>query len=374
MKKILAFLLALLMLFSLTACGKEKTEDLSSSGSSNPSTNAVLTVPTENFPENTVIETKIIEDVTPVKNIIKAARSVEVYDINALVNNEKVQPNGEVEVTFPLPKNYDSDKHAIEVYFVSEDGKAEKIQSSVVNGAVVAKLKHFSIYAVAVVEKPTFNLAVEVDAKQKDGKKYFFSDINLTFAYDENDTFITFAQKNKDKGFSIDKDFYGKNDIVYFTYNGTKYQIYTAYAYNVTPEDLVKTNAEYACILPQTEIIQTEWMYDVSYESYTLPDGSDTFDRTAKVLNLDTSTKTYTIKLFMFTNLDGVRFTSKYELLESGTYTSDDGNVLGATLTLSGGYVLKTTRTDSFKAELTKNGKTITVDANYMHIFTDLSR
>ena len=365
--------MALLLFFCLTACDAKKNENISSSSNFKPSTETVLTVPTEKFPENTVIKTTVVEDVAPVKNIIKTAKSVEVYDINALVGSEKVQPSAEVEVTFPLPKNYDAGKHAIEVYFVSPDGKAEKVESSVANGAVVAKLKHFSVYAVAVVEKPTFNLAVDADAKGKDGQKYFFSDINLTFAFDENDTFITFAQRNKDKGFSVDKDFFGKEDIVYFTYNGTRYQIYTAYSRVVKPESAVKDALEYACLLPQRASIQTEWMYDVSNEKYTPSDNSDTFDRTAKVLNLDTNEKTYTIKFLMFKSIDSSRYTWDSKILETGTYTSDDGNTLGATLTLSGGYVLKTTRADSFKAELTKDGKTITVDGNYMHIFMDPS-
>ena len=374
MKKFLAFLMTLLLILSLTACGVEKTEDVSLDGASKPSVSAAVIIPTEKFPENTVIKTTVVEDVAPVKAIIKTAKSLEFYDINALVYNEKVQPSGEVEVTFPLPKNYDADKHTIEVYFVSDDGKAEKVQSSVANGAVVAKLKHFSVYAVAVVEKPTFNLAVDADAKGKDGQKYFFSDINLTFAFDENDTFITFAQKNKDKGFSVDKDFFGKEDIVYFTYDGTRYQLNTAYSRVVKPESAVKAALEYACLLPQRASIQTEWMYDVSNEKYTPSDNSDTFDRTAKVLNLDTNEKTYTIKFLMFKSIDSSRYTWDSKILETGTYTSDDGNTLGATLTLSGGYVLKTTRADSFKAELTKDGKTITVNGNYMHIFMDPSR
>ncbi len=74
------------------------------------------------------------------------------YDISAIKNNVKVQPNGEVTVTFDIPENFDPARTA--VYYISDDGKVEKIASTVdaASRKITATLTHFSTYVVAETE------------------------------------------------------------------------------------------------------------------------------------------------------------------------------------------------------------------------------
>lgn len=69
-----------------------------------------------------------------------------VFDFSAFdVNNAPVQPNGKVMVSFVLPDGLKSENLAL--YYISDDGKIEKIPVTVENGMVAAELSHFSTYA-----------------------------------------------------------------------------------------------------------------------------------------------------------------------------------------------------------------------------------
>lgn len=68
------------------------------------------------------------------------------FDIKTTVGGEKVQPNGSVWVKIPLPKGYDPKNTT--VYYITNDGKLEKMNSSVVGGYVIFETTHFSYYAV----------------------------------------------------------------------------------------------------------------------------------------------------------------------------------------------------------------------------------
>ncbi len=68
------------------------------------------------------------------------------FDITTTVGGEKVQPNGSVWVKIPLPKGYDPKNTT--VYYITNDGKLEKMNSSVVGGYVIFETTHFSYYAV----------------------------------------------------------------------------------------------------------------------------------------------------------------------------------------------------------------------------------
>lgn len=363
-------MLAALLIFLLAACGNSGKSAHTSAANVFSENN--VTVSSKEFPKNTDVKIEIIKDTAEVEKSLPTVQSVEVYDINAFLGDEKVQPNAAVEVTFPVPKNFDSFKHNIEVYYVSDDGRAEKIDASVAEGKVVAKLSHFSVYAVAVVEKLQFNLAVNAYAISKDGQKIFVSDNNLIFEFDQNDTWITFVEKNKDTGFSVEKDFYGKNDTVYFTENGVKYDVLKSNSYMIKPTDLIEIGMDYACIVAHRETIQTQWFYDISSGEFKVPGYNDPFHKNGKELSLDTKNNTYTIKYICYQKLGSNSRTTVEEVLETGTYTSTDGDTLGATLTLSNGYVLKTSRDNAFVSQLIINSKTITIKTDNLVNFYDI--
>ena len=76
-----------------------------------------------------------------------------------------------------------------------------------------------------VTKKPSFNFAVNGEPSILDGQKVLLSDKNLTFTYNPDDTWKDFVNNNKDAGFFVDKDFYGKIDVVYFVDDNVKYQV-----------------------------------------------------------------------------------------------------------------------------------------------------
>lgn len=85
------------------------------------------------------------------KALKEKATGFVVYDINAKAGEYKVQPNGKVKISIKVPDYY---KNAV-IYYVSEDGKLEKMDTKVESGYAIAELEHFSTYAL-------------VDEKQED--------------------------------------------------------------------------------------------------------------------------------------------------------------------------------------------------------------
>lgn len=83
-----------------------------------------------------------------------------VYDISAVLNGAKVQPNGKVKVSFDIPAGYGKD---VAVYYVGDDGTYEKIDGVVSpdGKTITAELEHFSLYAVCKLI--TEDAAVPVD-------------------------------------------------------------------------------------------------------------------------------------------------------------------------------------------------------------------
>ncbi len=94
-----------------------------------------------------------------------------VFDVNALLNDAKVQPNGKVKVTFNVPEGFGKN---IAVYFVSDNGEIELIESVVSEDGktVTAELSHFSSYAIAdldsVEDKKEENTDPDITTNEKD--------------------------------------------------------------------------------------------------------------------------------------------------------------------------------------------------------------
>ncbi|MBQ8209820.1 MAG: leucine-rich repeat domain-containing protein, partial [Clostridia bacterium] len=72
---------------------------------------------------------------------------VTMFDINVLVDGEKVQPEGKILVKIPVPKGYDHTKCV--VYYVSDDGTIERLKTfRNKDGYIYFETDHFSYYAV----------------------------------------------------------------------------------------------------------------------------------------------------------------------------------------------------------------------------------
>lgn len=70
------------------------------------------------------------------------------YDITATLKGATVQPDGTVEATFAIPEDYKKNK--VKVVYIDEDGQVEDVECTMdsMTGTVLAKLTHFSLYAV----------------------------------------------------------------------------------------------------------------------------------------------------------------------------------------------------------------------------------
>lgn len=114
-----------------------------------------------------------------------------VYEITAMRNNMKVQPNGTVTVTFDIPKDYDMDKVA--VFYVSPEGEAEKLKSEVDENGTFAtvKLTHFSTYVLAETKD-----AVVAAPKTVDGSQIVYPAV-LLFVSGAAIALISFDKKRK---------------------------------------------------------------------------------------------------------------------------------------------------------------------------------
>ncbi len=174
MKKILAFLLASVLLLSLCACGGNKGGASSEILISVGKTEEVEVKAAENvFPENTVVEIKTVTEGDSYKTVDTALKTTaakfEVYDITATSDNVAVQPNGTVKATFDVPESFDIDKVA--VVYVSDDGKVEALPCTVdkETKTVTAQLSHFSLYAVIEkVEAETESTVASDESSSKD--------------------------------------------------------------------------------------------------------------------------------------------------------------------------------------------------------------
>ena len=155
MKKAIAILLALAMIFTVVGCANVKDNE----ADKNIHTENGVQISINAFPKDTVLKVETVKQENKKMDTVKAALpealKIDAYEITAQSKGVKVQPNGTVKVTFPVPQSYDSAKHDIEVYFVSDDGKTEKITAKLRKEGVVAELLHFSTYVVILVEKKT---------------------------------------------------------------------------------------------------------------------------------------------------------------------------------------------------------------------------
>ena len=104
------------------------------------------------FAEGTQLTVEEIKTDNPtyesVKNILsEVTDTFTVYDISAVLNGAKVQPNGEVKVEFKIPDGYGTD---VAVFYIADDGNFEKLESTISEDGktVSAKLTHFSKFAV----------------------------------------------------------------------------------------------------------------------------------------------------------------------------------------------------------------------------------
>lgn len=127
-----------------------KPEEPKPVATTDKSTNIKLETTTAVIPAGTTLTAEKVTTGENYNTVIKAVENdVEkfvLYDISLVNNNAKVQPNGKVKVSIPVPEGYDTSK--IVVYRVAEDGTKTKYDVTVKDGYITFETDHFSNYVV----------------------------------------------------------------------------------------------------------------------------------------------------------------------------------------------------------------------------------
>ena len=120
-------------------------------------------------------DTKLVVDEVKAEDIIDAAAQTNieqkvdekaevlaVYDISLMLNNEAVQPGGEVKVTIPVPADAGKNDTLV-VVFVDDDGNVtpcETVRNE--DGTLTFVAEHFSYYAVVSVASGNMGLIIGI--------------------------------------------------------------------------------------------------------------------------------------------------------------------------------------------------------------------
>ena len=149
---------------SIIIINKEETKEITSTDTT---TNIKLETTTDVVPSNTKLvaeEVKTGKTYTIVEEALgNSVSKFVIYDINLMNNNAKIQPNGKVKISLPVPSGYDTSK--ITVYRVADDGTKTEYETKVENGYIIFETDHFSSYVVA--EKGTSNEPAVAETKEE---------------------------------------------------------------------------------------------------------------------------------------------------------------------------------------------------------------
>lgn len=112
-----------------------------------------LIAPVEAISEDTKLITKKIEsgnDYDKVQKLLeKEVNKLVMYDIKLEKNNNEIQPNGNVTLYLPIPKEYDISK--IEIYRITDNGEKIKYDAQINEGYIIIDTNCFSKYVIAEV-------------------------------------------------------------------------------------------------------------------------------------------------------------------------------------------------------------------------------
>ena len=103
------------------------------------------------IPSNTVLETKEVKEEKTLKVVKESLKEVSnkyvTNDITLTSNNVKIQPNGKVKISIPVPNDFDKTKLA--VYRIAEDGTKTKYDTKIDGEYATIETNHFSTYVLA---------------------------------------------------------------------------------------------------------------------------------------------------------------------------------------------------------------------------------
>lgn len=126
----------------------------------------------------------------------------QLFDITTTADGEKVQPNGTVLIKLPVPEGFSGEK--LVVYYVSNTGTLEKMNSVVKDGYLYFEAEHFSSYAIVdeSAERPAYMMGdLDGDGKitASDARHVLRIAAKLEVASVREDDLLQMADTNGDK-------------------------------------------------------------------------------------------------------------------------------------------------------------------------------
>lgn len=102
------------------------------------------------FKTNVITENN--ENFNTVKTYLKNPELSKIYDITLYQNNAKIQPNGNVTLTFEVTG---MDINKVKAYRINEDNTLTKLETKIIDGKLEVTTNHFSIYILTEEEIST---------------------------------------------------------------------------------------------------------------------------------------------------------------------------------------------------------------------------
>lgn len=134
-------------------------------------TNVSLSADTSIVPSNTVLEVKEVKSGEAYNTITESLKNVSnkfmAYDITLKSDGVEIQPNGNVQISLPIPSGYDTSK--VVVFRVETDGTKIKYDTKIENNYAIIETDHFSNYVIA--EQNVSNTAETDKTPIKNGEK-----------------------------------------------------------------------------------------------------------------------------------------------------------------------------------------------------------
>lgn len=132
-----------------------KREGNSTINKEDKTTGIKLETTTAVVPNNTILSSVTVTEQKTLDTVNKALKDTtnkyKVYDINLLKDGAKIQPNGKVKISIPIPNDYNKSK--LEVYRIDSNGAKTKYNVTVNGEYASFETDHFSIYVLADATK-----------------------------------------------------------------------------------------------------------------------------------------------------------------------------------------------------------------------------
>lgn len=138
-------------------------------------TNIIMEANTNIVPKDTILVVNTINNNYPnyqqLLNIFQKSRNFKMFDIKLESNGVKIQPNGKVKISIPVPDNFD--KSNLVVYRVADNGDKTEYAVTINGDVATFETDHFSTYVLAEKEvtENTENTDNKTDRKKDDTPK-----------------------------------------------------------------------------------------------------------------------------------------------------------------------------------------------------------